>query len=113
MRGLVVVVCCVASLAVAPAALAQEGRRDPFRPLVGEEGSEVPAGTDTSQPSTATGTDTTGDPGETSEGTPNTGMPASDWTAVAYLLIVLGAAAVTLARLRRPLTPVPRPRRRT
>jgi hypothetical protein len=107
MRRLLIVVCCLASLAVVPGAAAQEPRRDPFRPLVSEDAGStaVPPGTE-GQPSTSTGTPEQGP--ATSEGTPNTGVPASDWSAVATMLIVLGAGAVGLARLRRPVTMVPR-----
>jgi hypothetical protein len=111
MRTIVALLGCLAILAVAPAAAAQEGRRDPFRPLVSDEPAStgVPGGTDTSQPSTSTSTPEQGV--GTTEGTPNTGLPASDWSALAYMLIALGAAAVALARLRKPVTAVPRRRR--
>jgi hypothetical protein len=116
MRRLVAVMSCLfVSLTLAPVAAAQEGRRDPFRPLVteGDESGAVPSGVGTSEPSTSTGTDTSGRDGTVSEGSPNTGMPASEWTAIAYMLIVLGTAGVTLARLRRPVAVVPRARRRS
>jgi hypothetical protein len=109
-RRLVVPIACLVLVAVAPQAAGQEARRDPFRPLVSEEGAVV--STAPSQPSGSTDTGTgTSDQPATSGGSPNTGMPASDWTAVAYMLIALGAAAIALARLRRPVAVAPRRRR--
>jgi hypothetical protein len=113
MRSFVVAICCLASFGMAPVAAAQDAQRDPFAPLVTEGGGSTAVPGDASQPSTSTGTDTSGEGPTTSGGSPNTGMPASDWTAIASMLIVLGGAAVTLARLRRPLEAVPRTRRRS
>jgi hypothetical protein len=108
MRKLVILVCVLGLLGAMPSALAQESRRDPFEPLVDENAgvTTVPVGSDTSS---GTSDDDSSGSG-TSEGTPNTGMATSSWTGLAYLLIVMGAAAVTLARLRRP--PVLAARRR-
>jgi hypothetical protein len=110
MRTLMVVLTCVAVVALAPAAAAQQGQRDPFEPLISEDQGtgQVPSGivdpgTGTDQPSDQSPT--------TSGGSPNTGMPADDWSGLAYMLIALGAAAVIVARLRRPLVEVPRRRR--
>jgi len=107
MRRVTVLLTCLMLLAPAPAASAQDGRRDPFRPLVTEDsGGNLPVGT----PQTDTGTTGTVDTSNTTEGTPNTGIPASNWAGLAYLLIILGSAAVVLARLRRPLPVTPRRR---
>lgn len=110
MRKALVLLCVLGSIAVMPNAVAQEARRDPFKPLVDEDAG-VPVA-----PVPGTGTPTDGSDGETgagpgtTEGSPNTGMAATDWTGLAYLLIVMGAAALTLARLRRPITIGPRRR---
>ena len=111
MRTAVLVLCTLGVMAAMPSALAQEARRDPFEPLVDEDAgvTVVPGagtGTDTTADGTADGSTTTGD---TTEGTPNTGMETADLTGLGYFLIVMGASAVTLARLRRPITT---PRRR-
>ena len=111
MRKTLVLLCVLGLMASMPAAFAQEGRRDPFDPLVDEDAGVivVPAGTGTD---TSTGGDTGTSTGSgTTEGTPNTGMATANWTGLAYLLIVMGAAAVALARLGRPITSV-HPRRR-
>ena len=109
MRKTVIVLCVFGLLVAMPSALAQEGRRDPFEPIVDEEAGVVvvPAG----DPGTSTGGSGDGPGGSGStEGTPTTGMATSSWTGLAYLLIVMGAAGVTLARLRRPVGVTPRRR---
>jgi len=65
-------------------------------------GGDVPVGTGTTDP--AEQPPTSQPQPATGGGSPNTGMPASEWTAIAYMLIVFGGAAVALARLRRPVT---------
>jgi hypothetical protein len=93
-------------LLVASPAVAQEGVRDPFVPLITEQQvSEVPSST---SPTTTEPT-TTQQPAPTTPGSSaNTGMEASDLTTLAAMLIGLGAAALIVARLRRPLVAVPR-----
>jgi hypothetical protein len=95
---LVVVLALVCLLLLAGPALAQ---KDPFNPVI-----DPNAGTGTTTTgTTTTGTVTTGDPTEPvgSEGLANTGADVEPWLVVAYGLVVLGGAAVIIARLQRPV----------
>ncbi len=75
--------------------------RDPFDPLVTQEN----AGTTTVDTTGDTTTDTTQDPvfqENGSDGLPDTGSDPSAWLVAAYGLVVLGVAAIVLARISHP-----------
>jgi hypothetical protein len=87
----------VLSLFAAAPALAL---KDPFEPLVTE--AEPGATTNGSTTTTVDEPTLTTDENPFSEGMPNTGADTTSWLVVAYLLVVAGGAALTIAWARRP-----------
>lgn len=103
-KRLAVVLAALGALAVtATPATAQQ--RDPFDPLVstGSDGTEETGGVPVSSESTSgsgTGASTESTVEESS--LPNTGSGMSDWLAVAYALVAVGAGFVLITRIVSP-----------
>lgn len=92
------------SLLVSAPAFAQV--RDPFDPLVTDEGNGAPGpdnqGTIDSDGSPFDG-DTNGNTNE-DEGLPDTGSEMDGWLVLSYGLLAAGATAICVAQMRRPIS---------
>jgi hypothetical protein len=92
----VIAVAVLALVLVALVAAPAMAQRDPFEPLI-DPNAPVGAPGDP-----APGTDPEGAPPfQPTEQVPNTGANTTDWTAGAYILMVLGGALLMLGRLYR------------
>jgi hypothetical protein len=90
----------LALTAVMLAAVPAAAQKDPFEPVIDPD-----AATTTTTTGTITTTTTTTNPTEPvfqSDRFANTGTDVSPWLAIAYGLLVLGGAAVLLARMYQP-----------
>lgn len=96
--GLLAMLCL--GLAAAPALAHANAQKDPFHPVI--DPNATVTGSTTPTTSTTTGGATVVQPAVGSEGLANTGADVTPWLAVAYGLLVLGGAAVVLARMYQP-----------
>jgi hypothetical protein len=103
-RRLTVLIAALGTLTVA-ATPATAQQRDPFDPLVStgsdvtEETGGVPAPTESTSGS---GTEASADSTVEESSLPNTGSGMSEWLAVAYALVAVGAAFVLITRILSP-----------
>jgi LPXTG-motif cell wall-anchored protein len=85
-----------------PAVAQTSGLRDPFEPLISPE-DETSTDTTTTDTTTTDPTDTgaTVTVADPDDGLPNTGSNATDWLAIAYVLVAAGAGALAFARVNK------------
>jgi ABC-type Na+ efflux pump permease subunit len=75
--------------------------RDPFDPVITSDSESSTTGSSETSSTVDVPTLTT-DENPFTDGVPTTGVDASSWLVVSYLLVVFGAAAIVLARTLRP-----------